>query len=279
VTSLMKQYSVLIVAARKADRKKLKPEQPDYVYLENHHIWPVAFGRDDRKQNLVLLTFPEHVEAHVLLAKLYLKAHKIQNVACRMLTDRKGEVASVEVAAEARELARDNNPAKKPENRLATSKRNNKLYAEGLHPFNNQGEANPSKKPENRAKRVLAWSGDNNPSKKLEHRKTGSLRGKRLHAEGKLTLADQGSSHPMQKPENKKAAGKRMTLRNLGDGNPQKKQKNRKASSERAKKQVQCPHCGLIGSGGIIRWHFNNCLQHPDNLGLTRQQIKARRQT
>ena len=41
---------------------------------------------------------------------------------------------------------------------------------------------------------------------------------------------------------------------------------------------VACPHCGKTGGKNVmIRWHFDNCLQHPNNLGLTRQQIKARR--
>ena len=67
----MQQYGSLIVAAIRADREKLDRNYSAYVYYENHHIRPKCFGRDDRDENLVLLTFAEHVEAHVLLAKLY----------------------------------------------------------------------------------------------------------------------------------------------------------------------------------------------------------------
>ena len=51
------------------------------------------------------------------------------------------------------------------------------------------------------------------------------------------------------------------------------------ATSARNKQQVTCPHCLKTGGrGGMQVHHFDNCLQHPDNLGLTRQQIKAKRQ-
>jgi len=297
MATVMKQYSQLIVAARQDNRKKLDRNEPTYVYFENHHIWPVAFGRDDRDQNLVLLTFPEHVLAHVLLAKLYPKAHKIQNVAARMLTDKKGDPVSIEAAAEARELAS-----------AAMS-----------------GDGNPSKKPKNRAKRVLAWSGNNHPSKKQRNRKSIGDRNRKLTIEGKFVSQKPenrkaqserwtGEGNPSRKPENQKAASERWEgdghpmqkqknrdakrLAWEGESNPQKSSKNRKAKSElwksdsnparkpenqeaaskRMSAQVQCPHCDKTGGKVAMgTWHFDNCLQHPDNLGLTRQQIKAKR--
>jgi len=239
MASLMKQYSSLIVAAIRARRKKLKPGQPGFVYFEWHHIWPVAFGRDNRPQNLVLLTFPEHVLAHVLLAKLYSKAHKIQNVAARMLTDKKGDPVSVEAATEASYLAS-----------AATSEQNNRLHAEGKLALANQGSSHPSKKPENRE----------------------ALR-------KRMALANQEDSNPSKKPENRAAVGRRQTLAWSSDSNPAKKPENRAAQSERAKEQVQCPHCSKTGGwGGMLKWHFDSCLLHSDNLGLTRKQIKIRLQ-
>jgi hypothetical protein len=41
------------------------------IYYENHHIVPKHMGGDNSKDNLVLLTFREHVLAHYLLWRIY----------------------------------------------------------------------------------------------------------------------------------------------------------------------------------------------------------------
>ena len=126
MASLMKQYSSLIVAAKLANCKKLKPGQPGFVYYESHHIWPVAFGRDDRKQNKVLLTFAEHVLAHVLLAKLHPKNFGLGQTPNWMLSIR-GVSVPIEIAIEAREQAARVSSA-------AMSARLISLSLLGLHP-------------------------------------------------------------------------------------------------------------------------------------------------
>ena len=226
MASIMKQYSSLIMAARRANRKKLKPGQPGYVYYAGHHIRPRCLGIDNRASNLVLLTFSEHVEAHMLLAKLYPRNSKLQITPNYTLNCKKGEPISIEVAAEASKLAAktssdkwsgDLNPSHEPEHRAAASERMMLM---------NQGDSNPSKTPEGKLRLAIAWSGD---------------------------------KHPMKKQKNRKALSKRNSLMN--------------------KQQVTCPHCNKTGGlGGMQVHHFDNCLQHPDNLGLNRQQIKARRQ-
>jgi len=136
--SLMKQYSQLTMNAKWAKRKKSKPGQPGFVYYENHHIWPKCFGRDDRNQNLVLLTFPEHVEAHILLAKLYPLHFGIQAAPDYLLSVR-GLPVSVEVAAEAKLLAS-----------VAQSEKQKQEHFKGNLWLADQGESHPSKKQENR---------------------------------------------------------------------------------------------------------------------------------
>jgi len=75
-----------------------------------------------------------------------------------------------------------------------------------------------------------------------------------------------GEANPAHKLENREAASKRMT----GKANPSNRPENH-AKHQKA----QCPCCFKVGQKlAISRWHFDNCLQHPDNLGQTRQQIK-----
>jgi len=101
----MQQYGSLIMAAIRADREKLDRNYSAYVYYENHHIRPKCFGRDDRDENLVLLTFAEHVEAHVLLAKLYPAHRELQLAPAKMLAGGKRGQVSSQLAAEAKKLA------------------------------------------------------------------------------------------------------------------------------------------------------------------------------
>lgn len=46
-------------------------------YTEKHHILPVCLGGSDEDHNLVLLSFKEHIIAHMLLARIYYTNYKI----------------------------------------------------------------------------------------------------------------------------------------------------------------------------------------------------------
>lgn len=43
----------------------------DGVFYQNHHITPISLGGGDKADNIVALTFDEHVFAHLLLAKIH----------------------------------------------------------------------------------------------------------------------------------------------------------------------------------------------------------------
>jgi len=243
MASAMKQYSSLIVAARRANRKKLDIGDQAYVYFEWHHIWPKCFGRDDRKQNLVLLTFAEHVEAHVLLAKLYPRHYGLQQTANWMLTDKKGEPASVEVAIDARALAAS-----------ATGDRNHQLALEGRHPTQISAA---SKTNYFQSEASAKFSSDRMTKLALENKHPAQL------AAAAGTLFSQSA-------EGRAAAREQWAE----DKHPSKSAKNKARLAE----QVQCPECRKWGGlAGMQRHHFDNCLQHPNNLGLTRKQIRDRR--
>ena len=250
----MKQYSSLIVAAIRARRKKLKPGQLGFVYFEWHHVYPTClvvldtgdeFAIDGRDANKVLLTFAEHVEAHVLLANLYPWHQGLQSTPDYLLKTR-GKPVSVEIAGAARKLSSE------AQSRLMLSlSKEKKLWVQSdegraAKAIAWEGDKHPMKKPENRAamgrRQTLAWSSDSNPAKKLENRAA-------------KAIAWEGDKHPMKKPE------------------------NRKAQSERNREQVTCSHCNKTGGwAGMRCYHFDRCLLHPDNLGLTRKQIKTRLQ-
>lgn len=61
-----KIYDNLISRAKKELRTK-----NNEVYYENHHIVPRHMGGDDSEENLVLLTFREHVLSHYILWRIY----------------------------------------------------------------------------------------------------------------------------------------------------------------------------------------------------------------
>jgi hypothetical protein len=59
-------YDNLISKARSENRIKNSE-----IYYENHHIIPRHMGGDDCDENLVLLTFREHILSHYLLWRIY----------------------------------------------------------------------------------------------------------------------------------------------------------------------------------------------------------------
>jgi hypothetical protein len=56
----------------------------DGVYFEKHHVWPKCMGGPDEESNLVILTWPEHRLAHMLLVKMFSNNHKLV-YACRAM--------------------------------------------------------------------------------------------------------------------------------------------------------------------------------------------------
>lgn len=71
-----KVYNQIIEKAKSENRKKLKRDNPDYVYYERHHILPKSMGGNNKKENLVLLTGREHFICHKLLIRFTEGANK-----------------------------------------------------------------------------------------------------------------------------------------------------------------------------------------------------------
>ena len=77
-TKYSKWYLDIIFKAKSEDRKKLKKDNPNYIYYENHHILPASIFPKYKllKENIwngVLLTAKEHFICHALIWKHYKK--------------------------------------------------------------------------------------------------------------------------------------------------------------------------------------------------------------
>lgn len=81
----LKTYEALVIKALKRglSRKKL-----DY-YTEKHHILPKCMNGKDSKDNYVLLTFREHIIAHMLLSRMYPNNNELSHVVYFMLSSSK----------------------------------------------------------------------------------------------------------------------------------------------------------------------------------------------
>ena len=66
-----KIYDSIIKDAKSKDRKKLRKNNVDYIYYENHHIIPKCLNGTNDIENLVLLTAKEHFMCHKLLTYIY----------------------------------------------------------------------------------------------------------------------------------------------------------------------------------------------------------------
>ncbi|MCK9544170.1 MAG: NUMOD3 domain-containing DNA-binding protein [Novosphingobium sp.] len=80
-----KIYNDLIENAKSKNRKRLKRDNPKFVYYERHHIVPRCMGGQNDKENLVLLTAREHFVAHKLLVEIYPKNGKLYCAIFKMI--------------------------------------------------------------------------------------------------------------------------------------------------------------------------------------------------
>lgn len=75
-------YLTIVNTAKNQKRKKLKKNNPEYVYYEKHHIIPQSLGGTET----VLLTAKEHFICHLLLCKMTVgqAKHKMINALIKM---------------------------------------------------------------------------------------------------------------------------------------------------------------------------------------------------
>lgn len=90
-----KAYLHIIFKAKSENRKKLKKDNPNYIYYEAHHILPKSIFPlwTKRKSNIVLLTAREHFFCHQLLEKIYPNSNMFLAL-WRLATDKQNKVCS-----------------------------------------------------------------------------------------------------------------------------------------------------------------------------------------
>jgi len=72
-------YESIIKKAQSQNRVKLRKNQEDYIYYDDHHILPKCLNGTNERENLVLLTAKEHYVCHKLLTYIY---HENRKIAC-----------------------------------------------------------------------------------------------------------------------------------------------------------------------------------------------------
>lgn len=117
-----KWYINIINNAKLEHRKILSFENPNYIYLEKHHIIPKSIAHDisdfnKHPNNLVLLTPREHIICHWLLCRMFVDVQSTRkminafvfivlgNPSCRRRKSNLAHTPSIRVVAAAREKA------------------------------------------------------------------------------------------------------------------------------------------------------------------------------
>lgn len=101
------RISAILEYATIVDRRRIEPATEADGYAELHHALPRSLGGSDDPENIVRLPVREHVMAHIALARAIGDQNfgrGMANAATLMLSGQRGEMLTIEQAAEAREL-------------------------------------------------------------------------------------------------------------------------------------------------------------------------------
>jgi hypothetical protein len=217
-----KVYDSIIEKARKENRKRLRKNQENYIYYENHHIIPKCLGGNDEKENKVLLTAREHFICHKLLIYIYPNNRKIGLAVFRMAFNKKGKhnISS-----------RDYAYAKKLNSKY--------IWNRGLTKETNE---------------IIKKQGKNR-SKKFKEGEIDTSNFGIKTIEGLKKISETHKGKP-------KSFEHRKKLSEANEGKTLSKETRDKMSTSRKgvpQKILTCPYCNKEGGTTMYRWHFENC--------------------
>ena len=95
-----KEYNLLIDKGRK---RGLNKKKLDY-YTEKHHIVPKCMGGTNNRDNLVLLTYKEHIVAHRLLSRIYSDVLELKHAVYFMVNSPKNKYINIHSLNQLEEL-------------------------------------------------------------------------------------------------------------------------------------------------------------------------------
>jgi hypothetical protein len=219
-----KIYNDLVLKAKSKNRIKLKIDDPDFVYYENHHIVPKSLKGSDDEENKVLLTAREHLIAHKLLIKIYPSALQLIRALWIM------------------------------SNILLKNKKIRKIGAREYERL----------RVEFRNDCSLRMSGENNPffgkkfSKEASAKISEAGRNRIFTDEEKKRRSERQTGRKYTEESKKKMSDTQRRLL----ANPERKANHSKAMKSLS--ILKCPHCGFESRshGNLKRWHLDNCKQN-----------------
>ena len=197
-------------------------------YFEKHHVIPRCLGGGDEAENIVKLTAEEHYVAHQLLVKIHPGNRKLVFAAWMMC-----------------------NGKKRNNKRYAWLKRKQVQILSETH----RGRKMPDW---NKAKLIEANTG-RACSEETRQKISQAQIGKVLSDEHRKKLSD-AHRGKKQSPETIKKRADSLRGRKWSDDRRQKLSKVKQGVKIGPFSYAQCPHCGKIGAGGVMkRWHFERC--------------------
>jgi len=250
-----KIYDNLVFKAKSANRKKLKRDDLNYIYYEQHHIIPKCLGGLNNKENLVLFTAKEHFVAHKLLVEIYPNNEKIFH-AINLMVHRKRFGRIYKVSANEYERI------KSQQSKLMSDR--NASGAMGMKDKFHSEETKARLKRDRKGQ----WTGDKNPQygKPELNPMYGSHRVGELNPFFNKHHTQETCDHIGKLKRERPLVVCLYCNKELDECNAKKWHfDNCKQNPDYTPKEIICPHCGKIGTSvsNMKKHHFDNCKLKP----------------
>jgi hypothetical protein len=263
------------------------------IYYENHHIIPKCLGGLNDENNLVLLTPREHFICHKLLVEIYPKNRSLVYALHMMMScknqnkynDRDYKISSREYERIRIEVSKISSIRFRGENNpMFGSKRFGELNPNFGNKLSEESKRKISIKAKGRIKseevrEKLRIAG------KIRSGENHHMFGKKHSEESKIKMRKSnhrfsGEDHPMFGKHHTENSRKKMSESRRGEkshmfGVPKSFEIKMKISQSKKNQEKICPYCyKLLDTLNAKRWHFDNCLENPNNNKMELKKIR-----
>ncbi len=253
------EYYDIIENAQNQERVKSKDE-----YFENHHIIPSSLGGSDSKENMILLTPEEHYQCHALLPH-FLEGDEKSKMMCAWNMTNGNGMSGKDVDGESLIGEEKYGDLKRAYSEMMSDRmsgESNPMFGKSSL----EGKTDDEKKEigDKRSKN-MPWKGGKRP----EHSEV--MKGEGNPMFGKSAFEDKTEEEMETIKDNMSESHKGEKNAMFGvspfEDKTEEEMETIKDNMSKANKKrwesvkpVTCPHCGLIGRGGVMkRYHFDNC--------------------